>query len=207
MRAHVSVPVVLAVFVLAGCAQISDKIASSDAATVYAKCMADVRATAESQLISARLWLGDGTDGVSKLTDAKPFSAVERDALTQVHDRTAQCRQIVSGDKRYAAWDTPPWKEYFQRGDAIYSKLSSGEITVGMGNRLTIESRGRFQAEALRAHPDAVRPEEVQQQKTAEAMLQAQSQIVAAQPRQARQRVTTTNCAWFGNALNCTTVR
>jgi ABC-type Co2+ transport system permease subunit len=89
MRAHTSVPVVLTAFVSAGCAQISDKIGSSDAATGYAKCTADVRATAESQLISARLWLGDGTDGVSKLTDAKPFSPVERDALTQVHGRLA----------------------------------------------------------------------------------------------------------------------
>jgi hypothetical protein len=200
MRAHASVPVVLA-------AQITDKVASSDAATVYAKCMADVRATAESQLIAARLWLGDGTDSVNKLTDAKPFAAIERDALTQVHDRTAQCRQLVAGDKRYAAWETPPWREYFQRGEAIYAKLASGEITVGMADRLTIESRGKFQTEALRGHPDAVRPEEVQQQKTAEAMLQAAPQMATAQPRQARQRVTTANCAWFGNELNCTTVR
>ena len=70
MRAHTSVPVVLTAFVLAGCARISDKIGSSDAAT---KCTADVRATGESQLISARLWLGDDTDGVSKLTDASRF--------------------------------------------------------------------------------------------------------------------------------------
>ncbi len=207
MRAHVSVPVVLSACLLAGCAQVTDQIASSDAATVYAKCMADVRATAESQLISARLWLGDGTDSVNKLTDAKPFVAIERDALTQVHDRTLQCRQIVAGDKRYAAWDTPPWREYFQRGDAIYSKLASGEITPGMANRLTIESRGKFQTEALRGNPEAVRPEAVQQQKTAEAMLQATPHIAAAQPRQARQRVTTTNCAWFDNELNCTAVR
>ena len=84
MRGHVSVPVVLTAFALAGCAQISDKIASSDAATVYAKCMADVRAAAESQLISARLWLGDGTDTASKLTDAKPFTPIARDAMTLV---------------------------------------------------------------------------------------------------------------------------
>jgi len=76
-----------------------------------------------------------------------------------------------------------------------------------MANRLTIESRGKFQAEALRGHPEAVRPEEVQQQKTAEAMLQATPHIAATQPRQARQRVTTTNCAWFGNELNCAAVR
>jgi len=207
MRAHVSVPVVLSAFLLAGCAQVTDQIASSDAAAVYAKSMADVRATAESQLISARLWLGDGTDSVNKLTDAKPFVAIERDALTQVHDRTLQCRQIVAGDKRYAAWNTPPWREYFQRGDAIYSKLAGGEITAGMANRLTIESRGKFQTEALRGNPEAVRPEAVQQQKTAEAMLQATPQVAAAQPRQARQRLTTTNCAWFGNELNCTAVR
>jgi len=50
-------------------------------------------------------------------------------------------------------------------------------------------------------------PEAVQQQKTAEAMLQATPQVAAAQPRQARQRLTTTNCAWFGNELNCTAVR
>jgi len=71
-------------------------------------------ATAESQLISARLWLGDRTDGLTKLTDTNPLTAVERYALTQVHDRTTQCRQIVAGDKCYAAWGTPPWREYFQ---------------------------------------------------------------------------------------------
>jgi len=59
----------------------------------------------------------------------------------------------------------------------------------------------------LRGNPEAVRPEAVQQQKTAEAMLQATPQVAAAQPRQARQRLTTTNCAWFGNELNCTAVR
>jgi hypothetical protein len=82
----------------------------------------------------------------------------------------------------------------FPRSDAIYYKLSSGEITVGAANKLTIESRGRFQTEALREHPDGIRAEEVQQQKTAEAMLQLQSQAVTPQPRHTRRRVTTTNC-------------
>jgi hypothetical protein len=35
MRAHVSVPAVFAIFMLVGCAQVTD--------TVYAKCMADAR--------------------------------------------------------------------------------------------------------------------------------------------------------------------
>ena len=207
MRAHITVPVVLTAFLVAGCAQITDQISSTDAAAVYAKCVADVRATPESQLVSARLWIGDGTDGVAKLNDAKPLTPPEREALAQVHDRSAQCRQIVSQDKRYAAWQSPPWQEYFQRGDAIFYKLSNGEIPVGMANKLAIESRGKFQAEVLKERADAIRPEEVQQQRAAEAMLQANTQMAASQPRQARQRVTTTNCAWFGNALNCTSVR
>jgi hypothetical protein len=206
MRAHISLPGVLTAFFLAGCAQATNQISSTDAAAVYAKCVADVRATPESQLASARLWIGDGTDGVAKL-NAKPLSPPEREALAQVHDRSAQCRQIVSQDKRYAAWQSPPWQEYFQRGDAIFYKLSTGEIPVGLANKLAIESRGKFQAEVLKERADAVRPEEVQQQRAAEAMLQANTQMAASQPRQGRERMTTTNCAWFGNSLNCNAVR
>jgi hypothetical protein len=181
----------------------ANQISSTDAAAVYAKCVADVRATPESQLVSARLWIGDGADGVAKLSDAKPLTPPEREALAQVHDRSAQCRQIVSQDKRYAAWQSPPWREYLQRSDAIFYKLSKGEITVGLANKLAIESRGKFQAEGLKERADAVRPEEVQQQRAAEAMLQANTQMAASQP----QHVTTTNCAWFGNSLNCNAVR
>jgi hypothetical protein len=207
MRAHISLPVVFAAFVVTGCAQVADRFSSTDPTAVYAKCVADIRATPESQVVSARLWVGDGSDGPTKLSDAKPLSPPEREALTQVHDRSLQCRQIVAHDQRYAAWESPPWKEYFQRGDAIFYKLSSGDITVGMANRLAIESRGKFQTEVLKDRSDAIRPEEVQQQRAAEAMLQSSAQMAALQPRQARQRVTTTNCAWFGNALNCTTAR
>jgi hypothetical protein len=193
--------------VFTGCAQVTNQISSTDAAAVYAKCVVDVRATPESQLVSARLWIGDGTDGVTKLNDAKPLSPPEREALAQVHERSAQCRQIVSQDKRYAAWQSPPWQEYFQRGDAIFYKLSTGEIPVGLANKLAIESRGKFQAEVLKERADAVRPQEVQQQREAEAMLRTNTQMAASQPRQGRQRVTTANCAWFGNSVNCNGVR
>ena len=207
MRAHISLPGVLIALVFTGCAQVTNQISSTDAAAVYAKCVVDVRATPESQLVSARLWIGDGTDGVTKLNDAKPLSPPEREALVQVHDRSAQCRQIVSQDKRYAAWQSPPWQEYFQRGDAIFYKLSTGEIPVGLANKLAIESRGKFQAEVLKERADAVRPQEVQQQREAEAMLRTNTQMAASQPRQGRQRVTTANCAWFGNSVNCNGVR
>jgi hypothetical protein len=94
-----------------------------------------------------------------------------------------------------------------QRRDAIFYKLSTGEIPVGMANKLAIESRGKFQAEVLKGGADAIRPQEVQQQRAAEAMLRTNTQMAASQPRQGRQRVTTANCAWFGNSVNCNGVR
>jgi hypothetical protein len=137
------------------------------------------------------------------LVDAKPVTKDERNALVRHHSKVQACRQIIiDHDNRYAAWETPYWQEAFQRSDAIYLKLVSGEMPVGVANRLTIESVGKFQVDVSRAHADAVRIEEAQRQRAAEALLQTSAQILANQPR-----VTTTNCSWFGNTLNCTSVR
>jgi hypothetical protein len=105
----------------------------------------------------------------------------------------------VSHDRRYAAWETQYWEEYFQRSDAIFYKLASGEIPVGLANKLSIEGAGKFQTDVSKGHADAVRVEEAQQQRAAEAMMQAGAQLAASQPR-----TTTTNCTWLGNTLNCT---
>jgi hypothetical protein len=114
------------------------------------------------------------------------------------------CRQIIiAHDNQYAAWETPYWQDLFQRGDAIFYKLASGEIPVGLANKLSIESGCKFQADVSRGHADAVRSEEAQRQRDAEAMLQAGTQLLASQQRQ----VTSTNCSWFGNTLNCTSMR
>jgi hypothetical protein len=132
----------------------------------------------------------------------KPKS--EQDALVKVHNKVQACRQtIIAHDNQYAAWETRYWQDLFQRGDEIFYKLASGKITVGLANKLTIESVGKFNADVSRGDADAVRVEEAQRQQAAEAMLQAGSQIIASQQRQ----VTTTNCSWLGNNLNCTSVR
>ena len=96
---------------------------------------------------------------------------------------------------------TTPWQEAFQRSDAIFTKLVSGEMAVGVANQLAIESMGKFQVDVSKGHADAVRIDEIQRQQAAQAMAQASKQLLASQ------QVTTTNCSWFGNTLNCTSMQ
>jgi hypothetical protein len=151
-------------------------------------------------MVYARLWAFDDSDTAVKLSDPAPLTAGERDALVQVHNRRVQCRQIIiTHDNRFAAWETPYWEETYQRSDAIFYKLASGEIPVGLANKLSIESRGKFQVDVSKGHANAVRLEEVQRQRAAEAMLQASTQFAS----QSQPHMTTTNCMWVGNSLNC----
>jgi hypothetical protein len=125
--------------------------------------------------------------------------------LALYHGKAVPCRQIiVAHDTRYAAWELPYWEQYFQRSDSIYPKLASGELPVGVANKLAIESNGKFQADVSQGHAEAVRIEEIQRQQAAQAMLQASAQMMAARPRPT---MTTTDCNWFGNQLNCTSMR
>jgi hypothetical protein len=47
----------------------------------------------------------------------------------------------------------------YQRSDAIFYKLASGEIPVGLANKLLIECRGKFQVDVSKGHANAVRLE------------------------------------------------
>ena len=108
---------------------------------------------------------------------------------------------IISDDSRSAAWELPYWLDYFQRSDAVFNKLASGELPVGLANKLTIESNGKFQVDVSRRHTDAVSVDEAQQQQSAEALMQASAQITAPQPQS---RLTSINCRWVANTLSCT---
>jgi hypothetical protein len=99
---------------------------------------------------------------------------------------------IISDDSRSTAWRLPYWLDYFKRSDAIFDKLASGEIPVGLANKLTIESNGKFQADVSRRHPDAVPIDEAQQQQAAEALVQASAQITAPEPQS---KLTAINCS------------
>jgi hypothetical protein len=98
---------------------------------------------------------GDDTDTADKLSDTKPLSQSERNALVQVHSKMQRCRQIIiEHDNKYAAWETPYWQEFFQRGDAIFYKLASAELPVGLANKLSIESQGKFQTDISKGHAE-----------------------------------------------------
>jgi hypothetical protein len=190
---------------LTNCARIAAQLAAQDAAKNAKACFQEVWATPEGQLLSPRLWRFNELDTASKLSDPNPLTQKQRDALVVVHNQMLRCKQIIiTHDNKYAAGELPYWQEYFQRSDEIFSKLASGEISVGLANRLSIESNGRFQTDVSRGHAQAVAVDEERQQRASEAMLQAGTQILAAQ---SQSRVTTTNCSWVGNVLNCTTMR
>lgn len=178
-------------------------MAAQQATQEATACAHEVKTSPEGQMVYARLWAFDDSDIAAKLRDPAPLSKEEQNALVQVHNKNAKCRQIIiSHDRRYAAWETQYWQEAFQRSDEIFYRLASGEIPVGLANKLSIESNGKFQLDASRGHANAVRVEEAQRQRAAEALIQASAQIAAtSQPR-----MTTTNCTWLGNTLNCTSL-
>jgi hypothetical protein len=188
MRVSIPFAVLLFTQALTGCQAIL-----TDARTKLSKCYGDLKSTPEAQMLASRLWQFDGSDRASKLTDLKPLTPPEREALEQAHNKAVQCRQIgVDYDNLSAAWQIPIKKEDYQRTDQIIAKLASGEISVGAANRLFIESNGKLQVDLSKDHSDAVSADDAKQQQTAEAMLHKEP------------RMTTTNCSWLGNNLNCT---
>jgi hypothetical protein len=198
MRACLFVTLCLVAGELAGCTL----TATQQTAKPASSCLQDVKSSQEGQIVYAKLWASDATDTAAKLSDPNPLTPTERDALVQVHNNIVSCGQmIISDDSRSAAWELPYWLNYFQRSDAIFNKLASGELPVGLANKLTIESNGKFQADVSRRYPDAVPVDEAQQQQAAEALMQASAQITAPQPQS---RLTLINCRWVANTLSCT---
>ena len=198
MRACLVVTLCLVAGGLAGCAL----TAAPQTAKQASSCLQDVKSSPEGQVVYAKLWASDATDTAAKLSDPNPLTPSDRDALVQVHNDIISCKQmIMSDDSRSAEWQLPYWLDYFRRSDAIFDKLTSGEIPVGLANKLTIESNGKFQADVSRRHPDAVPVDEAQQQQAAEALVQASAQIPVPEPDS---RLTAINCRWVANALSCT---
>jgi hypothetical protein len=102
----------------------------------------------------------------------------------------------------YAAWETPYWEEYFERNEQIISKLESGDMPVGLANKLYIQSREKFQTDVSKAQAEAV----IRRQQAAALLLQSHPVVLAPQPMLAPQpqfRTQITNCNWIGNNLNC----
>lgn len=184
---------------LTACAQLAAQDATPKNA---ADCTRAVKSSPEGQAVYARLWAFDDSDTAAKLNDPAPLTKEQQKALIEVHKKNLQCRAITPiNNDTYVAWVTPYREAYFQRGDAIFRELVSGEIPVGLANKLIIESNAKFLDDVSKGRPEAVRSEEIQRQQAAETLLQA-SAVSQPQPKPP-----TVNCTWFDNALNCTGVR
>jgi hypothetical protein len=198
MRAGLFVTLWLVMGGLAGCGL----TATQQTAKGAGSCLENVKSSQEGQIVYAKLWASDGTDTEAKLSDPNPLTPAERNALVQVHNNIISCRQmIISDGNRSGAWELPYWLDEFKRSDAIFNKLANGELPIGLANKLTIESNGKFQADLSRRHPDAVPVDEVQQQRAAEALMQTSAQITAPE---AGSRLASINCRWVANTLSCT---
>lgn len=211
MRACLLLLAAFAVPAVTGCAQLGTQEAAKQARASFAKCGAENRASPEGQMISGRLLMGDGTDTAAKLLDPYPLTPAEQAALVQLHNKAAQCRQIIIAHAdQYAAWQSPFLQEYVQRSDEIFNKLASGELPVGLANKLSIESDRKLQADLANGrvdtggHIDGVRTEDAKRAQAADALLEQSDQIAASQPAP---RMPTTYCSWLGNTLNCASLR
>jgi hypothetical protein len=193
------VVVIAGALALSGCAVVG---AVSAVATVdkFKKCVADYKATPEAKMLSARMWQGDDTDTAGKLSDPNPLTPQERDALVKLHPKIQECRQIIiAHDNVFAAWEAQHWQAYFQREDQVFYKLASGELPVGVANKLSIDSWNELKVEGSKGQADEVRFQQAQAAQRAAAAAQASAAMAASQPR-----MTTTNCTWIGNSISCT---
>ena len=83
--------------------------------------------TADGMLLKRRLWVGDGTDLASKLTDPLPLTQAERDALARYTASVLPCRQIVAEhDGTDSVGAMPAAQTFWARTDEIRTKLRGG---------------------------------------------------------------------------------
>ena len=218
MRSAIGVIGVVAALALPACSEIKQ----DEALKQGNRCARELADAPETAKVYQRLWLGDGNDPISKLRDPDPLTPDEKATLTQFQNKLVRCRQIVTaGGGESPTWEAVFRDQYNERSDAIYYRLINNDLPVGLANRLTIESVGKFQADMLRDHPRAVPRQEIVRQQAAEEMLKEAGPFVAVQPpppppskgklRQAKQTAppppAAPTCNWVGNALDCTIVR
>jgi len=185
--------------ILGACAVVG-AVSAASAKEKFQKCVADYKATPEARMLSARMWQDDGSDTAAKLSDPNPLTPAERDALVKIHPKAVDCRQIIiTHDQLFAAWELQHWQAYFQREDQLFYKLASGELPVGVANKLAIDSWDEAKLQGAKGAADENRFQQIQATQRAAAAAQVSAAYVANQPR-----MTTTNCTWMGNSINCT---
>ena len=157
---------------LAGCQTVAET-QTQEARDDFAACKKLTFETADGTLLKRRLWVGDGTDSASKLTDPLPLTQTERDALARFTASVLPCRQIVAEhDGTDSVGAMPAAQTFWARTDEIRTKLEAGEIAVGAANRLQMQAWEDFriaQAQAKSAVADEI---DARRQAAATALLQ-----------------------------------
>jgi hypothetical protein len=168
---------------LAGCQTVAESQTQA-AREALATCKKLTFETPEGTLLKRRLWVGDGTDSASKLTDPLPLTQSERDALARYAASVVPCRQIVAEhDDTYAVRAMPASQAFWTRTDEIRTKLEAGEIAVGAANRLQMQAWEDFRI----------------------AQAQAKSTVATESDARRQAAAPNTNCTMVNGLGNCTT--
>jgi hypothetical protein len=168
---------------LAGCQTVAES-QRQEAPEAVAACKNLTFETADGTLLKRRLWVGDGTDAASKLTDPLPLTQAERDALARYTASVLPCRQIVAErDGADAVWAMPASQTFWARTDEIRTKLEAGEIAVGAANRLQMQAWEDFRI----------------------GQTQAKSTVAAESDTGPQASAPHTNCTMVNGSVNCST--
>lgn len=174
---------------------------SASAKDKFQACEDAKQKTPAFQLIKLRLYTGDPII-YEQVLDQGQLTPEESKALGElIALEDGGCKGILLERiaKRSPA-RLPAYANWYARRLAIDMKLLSGEIPVGTANRLYIEATRHFEVENAAASADEAA-------RAAAAAQLAASQVLMTQAlsRQPVNRITTTQCSWIGNLLNCTT--
>jgi len=157
---------------LAGCQSVADSW-TQEAREDFAACKNLTFETADGALLKRWLWVGDGTDSASKLTDPLPLTQAERDALARYTASVLPCRQIVAEhDGTDAVGAMPASQTFWARTDEIRTNLEAGEIAVGAANRLQMQAWEDFRIAQAQAKPAVADEIDARRQAAATALLQ-----------------------------------
>jgi hypothetical protein len=144
---------------LGGCGAIQQaqfEKARDETRAAVIKCTSDNAGSPEGQLLAKRLWLGGSDTVAAKLTDPKPLTQPEKDALGIFHGRALQCRQIADNwDSQHSPHAMPAATAWHARSDAIYLRYISGD-PVGEVNKAAMASWDQFQSDTAQANANAI---------------------------------------------------
>lgn len=155
------------------------------------------------RLYARRFYTGSGDTDTRKFSDPSKLTPTEIRLIEQYRGEVRPCKDtIVRTSTDYAPSDVPAWTAFFSRSDEVWSRLSTGRLTVGEANRCSLSSLVILEQElanALPATTEENRKLARERQRLAQEILDYSSKIQQSQRESGR----AASCLWAGNALQC----